>query len=188
MDKQSAPVQTREEVIDGAVRQFREFLEKNFNGKKIRVNSTVSVATNGTEVMFTLQSPEGEVRPLASNKYPQVLKQTHLEILAEETFENIRNPAIRTMGREVIQLITMSDIKTITAAEIITLFKKNRLPLYGKHKHCFQTELSKVNQALTTKYGCRIMRYNDAEFSHSLNRHFALFMITTKTSAAEIAS
>lgn len=179
-DMEKPPKPTKQAVIDDAVKQFKDFLENNFNGKRIRAGAYISVATLKTEITFVQQSPAGEARPLTSNKHPQVTKRGHLEILCGEMFESIRDPNIRTMGREVIQLISMSDIQTITAAEIIALFKKNRLTLYGRYKRCFQTELGKINQVLKTKYGCRIMRYNEAEFNNSPDRHFALFMTTTK--------
>jgi hypothetical protein len=170
---------TTEELITEATQQFSKFLKKHFNGKRIRINTTISVATLGNEIKFTEASPALISPPVYRNR-KHITKESHLEILSEEKFESIRDPAIRTVGKEIIHLIKTSELKTVTATEIITLFRKNSIPLYGKHKLGFHTELARVNHILLSKYDCRILRFNEGEFSTSPDRHFALFTKTVQ--------
>lgn len=175
----------KKEVIDDAVKQFKKFLEENFNGKRIRVGAHISVATKGTEINFALLSPGGTVRTIASQNNPQVTKETHLQIILEETFESIRTPKLRLAGCEIIKTIVASDIKTITAEEIVAIFQKNNIRLGGKNKQHFHSELALINNVLIRQYGCRIIRYNEAEFGSSPKRHFGLFMTTKKSLVEE---
>lgn len=185
MNKPVTPPTATEEVINEAVTQYRAFLEKEFNGKRIRVTNTISIGTKGVEITFSKHPHEGKTRIFPCEKDEQVTKQTHLQLIAEQQFSSIRKPELAAVGRSIIQRIITSTISTITAAEIVEIFHANGLTLWGKSKQDFSYDLQKINQVLIREYGCRIIRYNHAEFGKSPNRHFALFKLSKKTTITE---
>lgn len=168
----------KQEVIINATSELAQFLEENFTGKRISFSGKISTTTNGQKIIFEKVSPSIPGKKLASSSRKKVTKASHLEILCTETFDSIRKAENRAMGRELIKHIAASKTHSISAGEIIDLFKKHKVSLYGPYG--FSTELQSVNRVLLTRYGCSIIREDAGDFSTDLERTFALYNKTKK--------
>lgn len=130
--------------------------------------------------MTTIDSPSNDVgraprgtKILAPAKLKQATSEEAWKRLRKEVFRSIRNFNLRSAGAEVLFIMDASDDKTITADQIVKVFEKHSIALFGGRS--FHTELARISNVIHNNHSCRIKKLGDNKASTDPERKFAVF-------------
>jgi hypothetical protein len=125
---------------------------------------------------LTPKKPRAEngIRKLAPAKLKQVTANDDWKVLRKEIFKSIKSMTLRLAGIDILVVMDQNPDKEISAGQIIEIFKKRSISLYGGKS--FHTELARISNALHKNNSCRIKKVGDISASTDPDRKFGIFL------------